>query len=396
MAGRKSYAPSDDDGKSTIMLIGVLLVLIVVVGAGLMVILSPKTPSQPPPVQNQTPPPVQNLTNVTEVCDDECMLAKAIDAKDPQMCGELTEGDIQPCYEALATDSLDACLMVADASKSGECVTGFAVAGGNMTLCDSLGGDARTSCREAVDPCAEADAYELCRAIGSEDPSFCEGEQECLVDYSMYQGTTSSCDMIANRVVAAACKSAVLSSDRCYDLGPGSLRDYCYELFAIYSGDYLTCTQIDSDSVYAIDCYSLYAVDSGNHSVCGNNGLSLDSRWKCYTNYSLISGDKGGCAAIPKLASTNKFRCAFEFAKLHGDPSACGIIEDSGSRSTCYEGSIIYSNENLDWRNCAGISNYNWRNKCYTEAAKLESDASICDNIQESAEREGCKSALAG
>ena len=396
MTERRSFAPNKDDGKSTIMLIGVLLVLIVLVGAGLLYIIGQKAPVEPPPAQDGTTPPPQdltNLTNVTDTCDDACMLEEAVAAKDVEKCAELAEGFTQSCYEQLAADSLDACIAVSDPAKKQECIKAFAVADGNISICDELSGTARLECRDELDACADAPDPGLCYALEAEDPSLCDEDRDCLVNYSLAKEDSSSCDLIENRVFAAACKSAVLNSDRCYDLGQGSLRDYCYMLFAVYSGDYLTCTQTTPNSIYALDCFSLYAANEGNYSICDTDGFELNNRWLCYTNYSLISGDKSGCAAIHQLASTNKFRCAFEFAKMHGDPSACGILEDASSRSTCYEGSIIYSNQNLDWHNCAAIANFNWRNKCYTEAAVIHQDISICDNIPEASEMEACRSA---
>ena len=391
MAKRITYAPKKEDGKGTIMLIGILLALIIIVGVGLLTIIQQKAPVEPPPEYNYTPPPPDtNLTNVTDTCDEQCMLDAAIAAKNVTLCGELSELQ-QSCYEQLADDSFDACVLVSDSAKKQDCVTAYAVADGDITICDSLSEDAKTACSYAVDPCADAEDEDLCRALESSDPELCE-DKYCLLDYSLENNDSATCDMIVDRVMATACKSTVLDTDKCYDLGEGSLRDYCYELFAIYSEDYLTCTQTTPNSIYALDCFSLYAAHEGNYSICDNDGFELNNRWLCYTNYSLISGDTSGCEAIHELASTNKFRCVFEFAKLYGDPSACDILESSSSRTTCYSGSILYSNENLDWHNCADVVSFNWKNSCYTEAAKLYQDISICDNIEELPEREGCRS----
>jgi hypothetical protein len=397
MAERRSYSPrGEEDGKGTMVLIGVLVVLIIIVGAGLLYVLQQKGGPGPVPPANETKPPPTNVTpptNITPRCDDPCILRDAVSKKDPALCHTIASASIQQsCFEQISTDSMEACEAVLDGSKKQACVTSFAVAGGDITICDKLAGAAKTSCRSVVDPCADSSDRKLCLAMEASNPALCQNDKGCLLNYSLSKSDASSCGLIQDRVSATACKSTVLNSDKCYDLGIGSPRDYCYELFAIYSGEYLTCTQITTDSIYAVDCYSLYAAHEGNYTLCDSDGLDLNNRWTCYTNYSLITGDISGCSGIHDLATTNKFKCAFEFAKLHGNPSACELIGETSSKRTCYEGSILYSNTNLDWRNCAGVTNFEWRNKCYTEGAKMEKDITVCAYISEPFALESCRS----
>jgi hypothetical protein len=132
-----------------------------------------------------------------------------------------------------------------------------------------------------------------------------------------------------------------------------------------------------------------------DYSICKQDGLSLNTLWACYINYSLSTGDLSGCKQIDKLATTNLYSCASMYANKFGDPSACELITETlTQRATCYEGSIIYSHQNLNWANCAGITDFNWRNKCYTEAAKLKNDTSICDHASPAYAVQSCRDSV--
>jgi hypothetical protein len=131
-----------------------------------------------------------------------------------------------------------------------------------------------------------------------------------------------------------------------------------------------------------------------NLSICDEGDIGLNELWACYRNYSLITGNLSGCQNIDELAITNQFQCVFEYAKKYGDPSACDLIESLSSRSTCYEGSIIYSNQNLDWHHCSNVTNFIWQNKCYTEGAKITNNISICDYPSETYARESCRTSF--
>ncbi|MCI0504112.1 hypothetical protein L0Y65_05380 [Candidatus Micrarchaeota archaeon] len=404
MARDNSYRIKEDDGKNTILLIAGLLILIFIVGGGLIYMIAGKG-AAPPIVpsnqsnqtpQNQTGQTGQNNTgNQTQVCGDACLFDAAVLAGNASACPLISsEGMEQACYVRLSNISLEACKAVANATMMQSCITAFAVAWDNITLCDLLV-QGRDACRNAADPCINATDVGLCRALDAGEPSLCAGTTACLLDYSMMSGDESGCSLIPDAVVSTACKSAVEYSDRCASLVKDAERDLCYELFAIYANDAGTCTQISFNSLYVYECFTHFAIRQRDLKLCDNERIDLNDKWGCYRNYSLATGDISGCRAIDPLASTNQFLCAFEFAKKYGDPSACEIIEIPASRKTCYEGAIIYSNANLDWRNCMDVTNFVWKNKCYTESAKLYADVSICNNIAEEFAKETCIGAFA-
>ncbi len=385
MEGEETYKFKTEDNSNILPLIGILVVLIILVGGGLYLIITSgvaEEPEEPPPIK---PPPVNvtpgiNETNVT-VCGDECHYNNALMNESAEECGLIEDQELrQGCYEQLADVSLAACLEVTDAEKKDFCVTSFAVSNEDIDLCDLLT-DKRDDCRKQVDSCIGTEHEELCRALREEDPELCDSESDCLLNYSITKDDAQACDLIQNPVIAAGCRSAVKETDKCYDLGLKSERDYCYQIYATYTNDYLVCTSISLNSIYRLNCLSMFAASEANHSVCDIGGLQLDDKWACYTNYSLMTGNLAGCEAIHVLATTNKYRCASEFAQKYGNPAACMLIENIGTRETCYEGAILYYNENLDPQYCGEIMDFNWKNKCFNEAAKLYDDVSICDGI---------------
>jgi len=398
MADRKFYRSRKDD-LNPVIIIGALLVLIVILGGALVWIMSARTngnvtpdvPDQPyiPDVPDQ--PDVPDVEpNETEVCDDSCYYQMAVKDTNLTACNQITDAEMkQDCYEELSGASLDACIAVEDASVKEECITSFAVSQDDASICDNLEENTE-ECKQAVNPCLDTEDQNLCFALRDEDPSKCRSDKECIIDYSLSKSDMQACDLIQNKAFSAGCKSSVDRKDYCSSLSAKSEQDYCYYIYAIYTDNFARCSYITFNNMYSLDCYSIFAARQGNVTLCDLDGFILDNKWACYRNYSLISGDFTGCEQIHDLASTNKFKCVFEFAKKYGDPSKCAFLGTTASKTTCYEGAIIYSNENLDWRNCEDIMSFDWRNKCYKEAAKIEDDVTICDNIEESFARSSC------
>jgi hypothetical protein len=404
MAEEGKYSFRKDDS-NPMVLIGILIVLIVIFGAALIVIISGGDGEEYtiPDVDGTKVDDIvkddqpKNDTNVTEVCDDLCYLDIAVKGQNLSACWEIVNRTVlQDCYESLSNVSLDACLSVEDEQKLEDCVTSFAQTDDDITLCDYLDGDARSDCQYELDPCLFDEDTKLCNALAEEDPEECFLNTDCLIKYSMGQDDEEACDLIQNPVISQACISAATSNDKCYTLGLKAEQDYCYQVYATYADSYVLCTEITGNSVYSLDCYSHFAAELNDLSLCDYGGFDLNNKWACYSNFSLLSGNISGCDGIHKLAVTNRFNCVFDFAKEYGDASACQVIESLPQRTTCYSAVVIYSPENLDWTKCGPVSDFNWRNKCYTEAAKTEDDVSICQNIDENFAMNACKDAYYG
>lgn len=388
----KPYRYGKDEAKPPVLLIGVLLILIIVIGGGLLVLLSQTSgpedqlPPLPPNQTNQTANQT-NVTNVT-VCDDQCIYTRAINTQNVSDCALLSGDSMgQDCYYQLSQMSLDACKALTDASKKKICVTSFAVAGKDISLCDLIT-EGRDQCRLAVDPCVNSEERAICLALLNNNAALCGGNSTCLLNYSITKRNATSCELITEMAQSTACISAARMVDKCYALPTVAEQDLCYQLYATYINDYVVCSEISPGSDYAVDCYSYFAALRDDLNIC--KIFSLNERWDCYTHFSLASGDLDGCRAIDSLATTARFHCAFEYAKQYGNAGACEVIESLGVKSTCYQGAIIYSNQNLNWTYCKDVVDFDWRNKCYTEAAKLDDNVSLCDYTQNGYSGEAC------
>lgn len=398
MISGMAYKYNTEEDKSIIPLIGLLVILIIVVGGVLFFLLSnPKEIENPIIIPNGTK--IDNKTTIIEVndtlipCDDQCIFEGAIIDGNYDQCKLIGNSSLkEECFLQLSDISLPACLEVDDKEKRSFCIYAFAVQNNDIDLCDLVEYN-KEDCIKKIDPCYKETNENLCRALLKSDPDLCEKNTECLMNYSLTKKDYESCRMIQNEVFSKGCESAIRRSDKCSDLDLISERDYCYQIYATNSDDYSTCSSISYGSIYKLNCLSMFAASEKDLSICNDDKLPLDDLWACYTNYSLISKDISGCYEIHQLANTNKFRCAFEFAKLHGDPSACQAISSLPTRDTCYQGAIIYSNENLDPTTCKFVTDFNWRNKCYNEGAILKSNVLICEEIEEEFAREACKSA---
>lgn len=389
----EGYRFGKDSDRGSYAIIVVLLLLILLAAAFIYALISgggeepepyvPVTPNITKP--NITEPDVTG--NVTPVCDDQCLYSRAMNDSNHSGCLLIANSTLsQECLEQLSDVSLDACKALTD---NKDCITSFADSMDDISLCDLLV-DGRDHCRNTVDPCLIAKDKNICYALSEEDPSRCKSDTDCLLNYSMAESDEGACKLIQNPPVASGCLSALRGTDLCYDLGKTSQKDLCYLTYAVLSDDWLTCTSITDDTSYAIDCYSIFAARLNNISICDQDGFYLNSKWQCYTNYSLLSGNYSGCAEIHELASTHRFNCAFSYAKRYGNPAACKTILSTSARATCYEGAILYSNQNLDWRYCADVPDYDWRHKCFSQAAQLYGDVSLCEYIDVAYAREAC------
>ncbi|NYZ74516.1 hypothetical protein H0O00_05205 [Candidatus Micrarchaeota archaeon] len=388
----KPYRYGKEQAKAPVLLIGILLILILVIGGGLLISLGQMQGHEEPPTPlpnktNQTNV-TTNMTNVT-LCDDQCIYARAVSTQNLSDCQLISGGGLQQdCYYQLSQMFIDACKALTDDSRKKPCITSFAVAQKDITLCDLITAG-RDECRLAVDPCINAEDRALCLAILDNNAALCGSNSICLLNYSLTWRNATACGLITEATVSKACYSAIKLTDKCAELPALAERDYCYQLYATYSNDYTVCTQISAGSDYAVDCYSYFAAMRDDLSIC--DIFSLNERWDCYTHYALATGDLDGCRSVDPLATTHRFNCVFEYAKQYGNVAACDVIEQMSSRDTCYQGTTIYSNQNLNWTYCKDVLNFDWRNKCFTEAAKLYDNVSLCDYTQDGYADEACR-----
>ncbi|MGV8085626.1 MAG: hypothetical protein ACP5N9_05230 [Candidatus Bilamarchaeum sp.] len=385
------------DSTNQIILIAVLVVFAVLIFGGLVFLVTQKP--APPSSTNTTNLPTTNNTlnisnntnntnNQTQACDEMCLLTKAIADKSFDQCARLSSNVKQQCFMAISNISLDACTSLLDYPSKRSCVTHFATIRNSTSICDDLSVNDRPSCKALADPCFTSSTPLLCNAYRFSDPTKCQSDESCLLQYAESRSSEAACGLISNQPVSLGCKSGISHSNYCSSFS-GAQLDLCRQTYGII-GHYIGACQMISQDEYKLACFSNLSVYLNDSSVCTSSGLMLNDLWVCYKIYALASQDISACEIIPDLADNGKFQCAFEFAKKFGDPSACQVIDTLSSRSVCYQGAIIYSAQTLNYNYCSRITNYGWMNRCYTESAKTYRNVGLCDMIDESAFRQSC------
>jgi len=391
------YAPTEpkSEGSTILIFVSVILILFIISTGIFLYNFMSKAP--PPPVI--IPPNETNITgnqtNVTVTCDDQCQLEKAVSTQTPDICRNISNVTTsQNCFFLLSNASINACLEMQNKSYLKSCVIYHAKLKKDVKTCNYLKEPDASECLSAVDPCYSKKEYEraICLALARKNYTECDGYNECYYTYSMTTRNADACQALSSEAEQSACSSISLNTDNCADLSERTLRDLCYQIYAVKINDSNKCIKISNDSLYAVECLSYFAISKGDYSVC-DAGLEFNNRWSCYTNFSLGTGNVSGCVGIHPLATTAKFNCFFTFGKNFGDPSACDLLGDPGQASTCYVGTIM-NNPNLNYTKCAAISVTTWKNKCYTESAKMKNDSSLCDFITTENEKNGCLSAV--
>jgi len=327
---------------------------------------------------------------IPEDCDDECNYN--LGQTNMSRC-ELIENETlkEECYDKWAYDSLEACLELSGENKE-DCIYHHANSTYNLSICEYAANE--TACYIYVEPCYEYSIEERkkCLALKKDDYTYCEGNDDCLFNYSLEKNDASVCENITGNARRVACSSILEGVGKCGDeLELDAEKELCWELYGTYTDDVSACFEILNgySSTYALNCFSYFAVKNEDLSLCDTAGFEFNDLWECYIEYSLGSGDLQGCHDIHELATTNKFTCYFEYAKKYGNPGTCDYLTDTGMKNTCYQGSIL-GNENINYEYCSDVGVDTWRFKCYTEYAKFNDDPSVCDYIEKVNERQGC------
>lgn len=395
MAGkgeRYSYG-KEDLGTKAVVVIGVILGIVILGAIAVLLLSGPENGNGNELNQTNVTPPlnITNQTNITE-CDDQCLLENALSEMNVGLCTDISNQTLKEmCFEGLANDSLDACRRVENATLHDGCIVLHAERMQDPSVCDYLESGVR-DCKVRIEECYKYEDTErkMCLMLKYGDAEYCGQDAQCLYNYSITSGDAEYCGQIGDDVMKYACLAIIRDQDECYILGMQSKKDLCRLMWAQGSGDKLTCTMLTPETVYSRDCHAYFAIQTHDPTFCRYaNILQLDNLWKCYINYSYATGDPAGCDSINPLAKTNSFTCYFETAKKWGNPSICDLMESPADAVTCYVAAII-GNTMLDYRNCEGIVQVSWKNKCYTEYAKMSGENYYCEYITTENERNLC------
>ncbi len=397
---KERYSYSDKEktqtpGKFPILLLGGMIFLIIILGIGILVFLNQNDEENPP---SETLNITENKTNeIMEEDEDQLLLETAFNESNESLCMDISNETMkQLCYESFANMSLDACKNVKNKTIKTECIRKHATTLSDLSVCEYLE-KGIMECKADINDCyaiTNADEREFCFALKEKDTEYCEGNDKCIYDMALELKDEQICDGISDNVSKYSCRAVILDQDECHHMSEASKKDLCRLRWAKASGDKMICTMLRSEKRYALDCYSYFAVSGNDPLFCKyNDALTVDNLWSCYKNYSISTGNLKGCDLIHEWAPTSRFTCYFKVAKKYGNPKACDSLDDPSKRNTCYVGSII-DNSNLDYRNCENVNSVVWKNKCYTEYAKMVGDPSYCEYIDQTNERQVCYNAF--
>ncbi|MEW6528953.1 MAG: hypothetical protein AB1391_03625 [Candidatus Micrarchaeota archaeon] len=326
---------------------------------------------------------IQNNTQVNEtfLCDDACFLSLAIEKADSSFCKNISPKRSDECWQMFSNFELSSCLNLKNYSAKKNCINVFINESKNLSLCNYLEGVDKDQCeKKTYRPCINVSESEneLCFALTYNDSSYCT-KTDCIITYAKRRNDILACDVLSSNSEKYACKSVVTNFDQCSILSGVYTLNYCYQLAAQYSNDYSYCDLITDEGAYQYTCYLNAAIKTGKYSYCAKTGLEY--RGKCYNEYSLETMDINGCLAANSTYTTGTADgCLRAFALKFSEPSACNYISSISIKTNCYA-NTIFQTFNLTIEKCSGIGHQDWKDRCFTETAKIHDNLAICEKI---------------
>ncbi len=382
-------SPEEKTKRNRVIKIGIIGFIIVVIITGLLLF----SFFTKPPVNTDIVVPVITKPNVTESCDDSCFWLKAQETVDTNDCTSISNiTKKQLCFVSISSKSLDACKQVSEYNDRKKCVKIHASTTQNIALCSLLEEADKADCILEGDACYYENESNkpLCKALNKNNASFCQNNDQCIIDYSRQIHSAEACSMVSSRPLKNACSSIVLDKDDCGNLPNEDEIDYCKQVYAIQTNKSTECKFIRSTTGYAVDCFAYFAEQAKKVSFC--DGVEILKRWDCYKKYAQETGDLAGCIGIDKFAPIAKEHCFIDTGKIYGNPQACEYLTfDTSAREICFR-AAIQDNTALRSVNCANITNDAWELRCYTNAAKIEKDISVCNSLKQDADVLFCRS----
>jgi|GEM_PF-818672 len=333
---------------------------------------------------------------VEEVPVEEDWNAKALETRDTSYCFKLPTYERDGCVYPLSNDSLSNCLQLIQYEYKRECLFYHAYETENITLCDLMSDEDKAVCLEELSPpCAfvtEPVARGRCLAFEYQNYTYCEDE-DCYLDFAMEYRDVGACEGLPY-AKAQGCKSGITYIDYCKgEANEVSYSHQCYQYYAIVSDNPSYCYNIKTkenkyESEIAYECFTYFAIKDDNPDLC--SAIIVTKQWDCLTDYALGTKNKEGCYLIDPLASFSRENCFKEFAYTYDDVSACNEIGTEYVRQICYS-ALIFTAETLEISECNSILLPEWRDKCYSEYARLEDDIVFCNYIESEAVKVNCQ-----
>ena len=332
-----------------------------------------------------------NNTTIIEnnTCGDDCLVALAISSGNSSYCLNVSRTSGDECWRMFSNDEINACLRINEYSLKKSCISYFATTSKNLSLCNLLSGADAANCIDEISPpCMDVNgtAREVCLAMRYNNTKYCSNEA-CLLEFAKASRDSSVCSGIKNEAENGACRSLVDNKDYCHLFLGSYTKDYCYQLMAQNLHDFSYCRKTTTP-LYEYNCYLSAAIELKKPEYCKNT--DIEYIWDCYKNYSLALHDMNGCISIDNYASNSKDGCFYEYAKKFEEPNACNYLSTIYMKTNCYADLIIGGTE-LTVAKCNAVQNPTWKDKCFSRAAYLQKDVSICSKIAGDDERKNCE-----
>jgi len=324
------------------------------------------------------------LNKSNELEDGEVYLfGLAISQKNYSYCSKLVDRK-QDCYEALAGESEDACLLIENYSKKKNCINNFVESENSTDLCSNLNETDKLTCGLLVDSCYGKNGVELekCNSVKYYDINYCDDNLECIYNYAYVIGdlNLSFCYNLSQDSHKLTCVSLLEHFNHCSDLALPYEGDYCNYYYSTFVNDSYFCSKINKDNTYSYKCYLNFALGNKDYTLCNKIG-DLNSRWICLKTYAVKFEDINACKEIDTLANSNYVSCFFNLAVGSHHPSTCDYLDEGSARYSCYAQSFLENDYPITPESCENISSESWRDNCYKTSAVRNDNSSICNLI---------------
>jgi hypothetical protein len=341
---------------------------------------------------------------------DECYALVAILKSDPTICNNIddypTDSDLnrqarEKCEEYFSR-AQESSFNRLDGCDSSSCRYGFAVADGDLTICDgypfSVEEDGKSKCYSAV-------------AISKADNSICKKLNQsyhknyCLNALAMARKDASVCEEISLDYWKASCRSDVMrekaggcanTPEGCYSASPpksdltvcekirfANERDACYYDAAKSSNDRSICLKITDDSKQNQCYWEFGAVNMVDSSTC--DGMPTWSKDDCYSRMAQQKKDASICSKISN--ATVQETCRGIIGSSISGSSSCDSLSAGEARDQCYYKSAEKSTVILA---CEKIQSSGWKDDCLLKVAENRRDADTCLLIKKNETMDNC------
>lgn len=148
-------------------------------------------------------------------------------------------------------------------------------------------------------------------------------------------------------------------SSKCDKINDGLRKERCYREVLLVNPDPSICSKM-TGGYDRRECYEISAIKNEDYSIC-NNLLNLDERCNCYVSFTInINEGKGDSSACGKLQDVgSKDSCYNQYGKFKDDLSACGKVQNNDLRYDCIAG------VKEDPSFCAKIQDKKIKGECY-------------------------------